>query len=173
MRKPTVYLDTNILSSLYLRGRTTDSLYRRHKTRQWWDEERRSFRLLVSSFTEDELRQGTYHGQKLAIAQARRLPHLPNASAVQDLAHRFVEERLVPTNKFGDSVQLALATHYHIDYLLTWNYAHFANVNVQRKLEKICLAIGIRPPLVVSPETIPKRSLGQDIRRDHETRRQS
>ena len=72
---------------------------------------------------------------------------------------------VVPPNKPGDAVQLAFATVHKIDYLLTWNYAHLANLDTQRKLESFCRKQGWRAPFLVSPETIPRQSLGQTIRR--------
>jgi hypothetical protein len=62
-------------------------------------------------------------------------------------------------------VQLAFATVHGIDYLLTWNYAHLANLDTQGRLREINRRHGWRTPFLVSPETIPKVTLGQVIRR--------
>ena len=80
------------------------------------------------------------------------------------------DNRIVPfdQSKIGDAIQLAFATVYRVDYLLTWNHAHLANVDVQRRLNEVNRSRGWRSPLLVSPETIPWAALGQTIRREDE-----
>jgi hypothetical protein len=165
MAQPTVYLDTNILSVLYYRGRDLGGQYHREITVDWWVQEREHFRLVCSSATEIELRQGRYPGQDKAVAACRRLPYLPITGEVRQYAGLLGRQGIVPVEKPGDAMQLALATIHHVDYLLTWNYAHLANVGTQSKLEALNVRHGHRSPLLVSPETIPKVQLGQSILR--------
>jgi hypothetical protein len=49
--------------------------------------------------------------------------------------------------------------------LLTWNYAHLANLDTQRKLTRVNSQRGWRTPYLVSPESTPRMALGQRIRR--------
>jgi len=58
MDKPTVYLDTNIISAFYYEGRDFAGLARRNLTRDWWTYERSSFVVWASAVTEDELFAG-------------------------------------------------------------------------------------------------------------------
>ena len=48
MKKPTVYLDTTIISAYWFEGADVASLARRLKTREWWDIERLHFSLWSS-----------------------------------------------------------------------------------------------------------------------------
>ena len=162
---PTLYLDTNILSVLFYRGAHVGTLHQQMKTREWWADERKFFTIYSSVFTEGELRQGDFPGQPDAIALCRRLPRVPMTARVRECARVLLDAGVVPPNKPGDAVQLAFATVHKIDYLLTWNYAHLANLDTQRKLESFCRKQGWRAPFLVSPETIPRQSLGQTIRR--------
>jgi hypothetical protein len=43
MKKPSVYLDTSIISAYWDKGKAVSALARRDKTRDWWDYERRHF----------------------------------------------------------------------------------------------------------------------------------
>jgi len=165
MLKPTVYLDTNILSVLYYRGRDLGGQYHSATTLEWWNHEREYFSLVSSHATEVELRQGAYRGQDKAVAACRRLPYLPINGEVRRYIDLVREQGVVPIDKPGDAVQLAVATVHQVDYLLTWNYAHLANFETQSKLEKLNARSDLRSPVLVSPETIPKARLGQAIRR--------
>jgi hypothetical protein len=137
-------------------------------TQDWWDVERKSFRVLASVFTEGELRQGVYAGQERAIKLVRRLPYLPFTGAVQECSEVYLDEGVIPAEYPGDAIQLAFATVHEVDYLLTWNYAHLANLYTQRKPRDLNERQGWRTPFLVSPETIPRAALGQEIRRKHD-----
>ena len=62
-------------------------------------------------------------------------------------------------------MQLALATVHGVDYLLSWNYAHLIKWETQTKLSEINKSLGYRTPLLMTPDTIPKVGLGQEIKR--------
>ena len=164
-KKPTVYLDTTIVSSYWYEGSDILSLGRRISTREWWQAERPHFTVWVSSATEDELEAGRYPRQAEALAMVRRLRFLPMLVRVREFAEGLVQQHVVPETKPGDALQMAIAAAHRMDYLLTWNYAHLANPIAQAQLETACRQAGWRAPLLVSPETIPKTVLGQTIRR--------
>jgi predicted nucleic acid-binding protein len=168
MSKPTAYVDTNILSELFYRGGHVPNLARQLKTEEWWEQERRFYALVTSGRTEDELAElaeGEYRAKAAAPAAVRRLTFLRETPVVKRCAALFLATGLVPATKIGDAIQLAFATIHRIDYLLTWNHAHLANVEVQRRLDEVNRSQGWRSPLLVSPETIPWATLGQSIRR--------
>jgi hypothetical protein len=164
-KKPTVYLDTTILSCYWYEGADVLAIGRRITTREWWDAERTHFSLFASSVTEDELEAGVYRRQTEALAMSRRLKFLPMLAESREFAERLIRQHVVPASKPGDALQMAIAAAHHMDYLLTWNYAHLANPVAQALLEAVCQKVGWRAPFLVSPETIPRVALGQAIRR--------
>ncbi len=164
-KKPTIYLDTNIPSVLHYRGTSVATIHQQMVTREWWETERKWFQVLASVFTEGELRQGQFAGQDRAIRLVRRLRYLPFAAAVRECAETYLDHRLIPKEYPGDAVQLAFATVHRVDYLLTWNYAHLANLDTQRRLRAVNSRFGWHTPYLVSPETVPRVGLGQSIRR--------
>lgn len=165
MKKPTLYLDTNIISTLYYDGADINGLARRMATRDWWDTERRGFEVFASIVTEQELEEGVYGHQAECLRLVRRLKYVPITGEVRRLATVFLNQRLVPPNKPGDAAQLAVAVGHRMDYLLTWNYAHLANPATQARGEAIVAILGLRMSWLVSPDSIPRTSLGQTLRR--------
>lgn len=166
--QPTLYIDTNIFSTLHFDGSDVEALYQHIVTRSWWNNEREFFALFTSSFTIGELSRGHYRAQRAAVAESRRVSRLPPIREVRFCAQRLMEEGLVPESQPGDAEQLAFATVNAIDYLLSWNHAHLVNVHTQRRLKFFTERNGWRAPLLVSPMTIPKVLLGQEIRRRDE-----
>ena len=165
MRKPTIYIDTNVFSALYYLGRNDLSLALRRVTQAWWDAESKEFDLCASRITEFELRGGKYWSQRKAVAACKRLRYLPLNARARKCSELYVAEHLVPDTKPGDALQLAIASAHEIDYLLTWNHAHLANPETQRRLEEVNAKLHLRTPELVSPQSIPWASLGQAIRR--------
>jgi predicted nucleic acid-binding protein len=165
MKKPTIYLDTNIVSALHYDGTDINILSRRMVTRDWWDGERQHFSIWVSALTELELVQGVYRQQADCLRFVRRLKYVPMTGEIRRLAEELVTAGVIPESKPADALQLALAAGHHADYLLTWNYAHLANPVTQAKSERLLLKWKWRSPLLVSPESIPQVRLHQTIRR--------
>ena len=165
MKKPTVYLDTNVISMLHYGGSDIDALSARMATRDWWDSERRYFEVFASSLTERELANGVYRFQDDCVKFVRRLKYISSNAIARQLAQALLDAKVIPPNKPGDAAQLALATSHNMDYLLTWNYSHLANPITQARGEKVVDRFGLRMPLLVSPESIPKVSFGSSVRR--------
>jgi predicted nucleic acid-binding protein len=162
---PTVYVDTNILSALHYRGVDSVALVRRRTTREWWKRERPFFRVFASRAVESELAAGEYPGKKQALAEVRRQPYLAPIPAVRRLTAELLLARIIPVSEPNDAVHLAFATVHGVDYLLSWNRAHLVNEETQAKLARFRARTGMRTPLVVSPDSIPKAALGESIRR--------
>lgn len=167
MKKPSVYLDTSVLSAYWYEGANVAMLSRRLHTREWWELERPGFRSWASAFVEAELQAGSFRRQADCLKLARRLPYLPPSSSVRQLLDEILAREIVPANKPADAAHLAIATVHEIDYLITWNYAHLANPAVQARMEKLTAELGLVSPLLVSPESIPQVRFGQSIRRSN------
>jgi hypothetical protein len=165
MKKPSIYLDTSVISAYWYEGADVAVLASRLQTREWWDLERHHFTLWASAVSETELLAGDFPRQGECLAMVRRLSYVATTSAVRTLAREILECRIVPENKPADAAHLALSAIHGIDYLLTWNYAHMANPIAQEKLAELCEREGIEAPLMVSPESIPQVRFGKTIRR--------
>jgi len=164
-QKPTLYVDSNIISSLHYRGRNEEVRVRSIATRNWWSLERPNFNVWGSRFLLEELERGAYSGQEQSVNEAIKLPFLVFNSSVKTTIPLLLQHRLVPESKPGDAVHLAIAIAQQMDYLMSWNYAHITNPETQSRLDHFCATKGWRVPFLVSPDTIPKAAFGQNIRR--------
>ena len=165
MDKPSVYLDTTIISAYWYDGGDVASFARRLKTRDWWDLERPHFSLWSSAVSEAEFRAGVFRRQAECLSMVQRLKYLPASRLAQTIYDQLLAEDVIPEAKPRDAVQMAMCAAHQLDYLLSWNYAHLANPIAQARLEAICQKLRLRAPLLVSPETIPRVSMGESIRR--------
>jgi predicted nucleic acid-binding protein len=170
-RKPSVYLDTSFVSALHYRGSHLECQVRGQQSQEWWLNERKYFDLVASEITESELEAGHFRRQSQALAEIRRVRYLVGCKNVSTIANTLLQGRIVPENKPYDAMQLAFCIHYEIDYLLSWNYAHLANPEVQRQLERRSYTSKWVVPLLVTPETIPQVRFGAEPGRKTDAKR--
>jgi hypothetical protein len=165
LKKPTVYLDTDIISARWYEGADVAAAARRFHTSEWWNLEREHFLVYVSVTTINELQAGIFRRQSDCLKMVRSLPRLLMTREAKEVLNELLKTRLIPETKPGDALQMAVSAAHEVDYLLTWNYAHLANPIAQERLEAICASLDLRAPLLVSPETIPQVRFGQRIGR--------
>lgn len=165
MIRPTMYLDTSVFSAYWYAGTNSELLVRRTATREWWDMERQHFQLLSSDFVETELRHGVFRRQGECLKMCRRQKYVAIHQRANHFQAELLREKIIPENKPVDAWHLSLAVTHGCDYLLTWNYSHLANLDVQMRLTKLCERLELPAPWLVSPESVPQVRFGHVVRR--------
>lgn len=153
----TVYLETTIPSYLTA-WRSPDLVMaaRQQITRQWWDERRSTFDLVVSQLVIDEAARGDPE------AAARRLEILEGISLVEpsddadQIMATLVRDVPLPQRAAADALHIAIAAVNRIDFILTWNFTHIANANYRPRIEIVCREMGFIAPTICTPEELLK-----------------
>ena len=152
--KPRVFIETTIPS--YLTARASNDLVRaahQQLTKEWWSGRER-YELYTSRLVLQECEAGD------AVAAADRsaamvdIPLLLQSDAVADLAENLVRGVPLPAKAAADSLHIATAAVHGIQYLLTWNCTHIANVTLRPRIEAICRTAGYEPPLICTPQEL-------------------
>ena len=84
----------------------------------------------------------------------QNLPLLDINEDVQKLVEIFLTRQVIPTKVREDAVHISIAIVYGIDYLLTWNCKHIANVEIQKMITKISSEMGYEMPIFCTPEVL-------------------
>ncbi|AFZ51870.1 type II toxin-antitoxin system VapC family toxin [Dactylococcopsis salina] len=147
-----VYIETSILG--HLTARPTDNLIlaaNMKVTQDWWNEHRHSFTLYASEIVADEATKGdaTIAAKRLELLQP--LMFLQLTEEAFELSQAFLKQSNLPEKALIDSLHMALATIYGLNYLLTWNCKHMANAQLQRKLSEISWKLGYVLPVICTP----------------------
>jgi len=82
---------------------------------------------------------------------------LPVAKEIERLAQEYITVLGIPKKSALDSLHLAYAVAYNLDYLLTWNCKHLAHGEIRRKLKRHNDAIGLDTPEIVTPDELMRR----------------
>jgi hypothetical protein len=57
----------------------------------------------------------------------------------------------MPAKAADDALHVAIAAAQGMNYLLTWNCRHIANVAMRPRLEALCMLENLRCPLICTP----------------------
>lgn len=148
----TVYIETSIIG--YLNARSSNNLILMAKvatTQEWWDTHRPQFNLYISQVVLDEVGRGDTEIAKRRLELLKNFPLLEVNQSVQNLAEQFLSKSNLPPKAADDTLHIALATFYGLDYLLTWNCKHIANAQIQKKLTEIAIDAGYELPTICTP----------------------
>jgi predicted nucleic acid-binding protein len=152
--KPTVYLETSVISYLAARP-SRDLIVAAHQqiSQDWWDT-RQAWDLSISVLVVSESRTGDAEAAQRRLALLEGLPLLRLNDAATDLAEHLLTRAALPAKAKDDALHIAVAAVHGIDYLLTWNCKHIANARQRPIIEAICEASGYRPPVICTPEEL-------------------
>ncbi len=53
---------------------------------------------------------------------------------VEQLTNLYLLHKIIPPAKRFDALHIAISVIHKLDYLVSWNYKHLANVNRERKV---------------------------------------
>ena len=151
--KPTVYLETTIIG--YLAMRVSGVLRiaaNQQTTRDWWDNHRASFDLVVSRFVVDECSDGDPVAAQERLAYLEGIPLLEISDDVNALATSLVTGVPLPEKAAIDALHISVAAVNGVEYLLTWNCKHIANPSMRPQIESICRDMGFEPPVICTPQ---------------------
>jgi predicted nucleic acid-binding protein len=155
MSKPTVYVETTVISYLAARP-SRDPIVAGHQqaTRDFWSEAPARFRLLSSEFVVRECSSGDLEAAAERLRLLRDVEKLEVSDAAIGLTNALLEGDAIPPSEPRDAAHIAVAAVHGIQYLVTWNFRHIANPQRQRDIELVCVKAGFDPPIICSPESL-------------------
>ena len=146
--KLSLYIETSVIGAYLDNGDT----YRRDLTIRWFEHELKEYRVFTSQLTMRELDrfEDPYRSSYLAIASG--FETLGVADEASMLADGYVARGIFQRKFMADALHLAIASFNKIDYFVTWNFGHMANVRKQARMRVFNTAAGFFSPTIVTPE---------------------
>ena len=98
-----------------------------------------------------ELGEGDYESRDEAIALLDDVELLALPDQVADIVNVYLDNHLMPRERVGDALHLAIASFHKCDFLLTWNCRHIANANKFEHIRIVNTRLGLFVPALVTP----------------------
>ena len=149
--KPVVYIETTIPSFYFEVRPEAEMVARRNWTREWWKSYRHLFRLVSSEGVLAELAEGDYETQEEALGLLEGIELVDVRNELADIIDVYLENHLMPKERVGDALHLALASFHKCDFLLTWNCRHIANANKFEHIRILNTRLGLFVPTLATP----------------------
>lgn len=153
--EPSVYLESTIPS--FIVGEISPVLVtaaRQIATRRWWSRHRYDYRLFVSRLVQEEISRGDTDLAQERLTLVAGLPELVIDDVVLAFAKELRRELKWTAVPEQDAIHLAAASHYYMDYLLTWNLTHIANAEVRRAIDRYSARSGTYIATICTPDEL-------------------
>ena len=153
--KQRVYLETTIVSYLTARP-SRDLILAAHQevTRQWWERRREDFEVFVSQLVVDEAVRGDVEAVRKRQDVLKAIASLAVTEDAMALASGLTEEHALPSEAGADALHIAVATVNGMDFLMTWNCRHIANMELLPAIRRTVESHGYELPWVCTPEEL-------------------
>lgn len=123
-------------------------------TIEWWSRRRADFDLVVSQVVLDEVQTGDPTLAKNRLVAVASLPRLLVTDQATALTRDILSKGFLPQKAFPDALHIAIATVHKVDYLLTWNCKHIANLEVLPRIADLRENMGLVLPIICTPEEL-------------------
>jgi len=146
--QPSLYLETSVIGAYLDNGEP----FRRDLTIRWWEHEMKDYRAVVSPLVSRELERipEPHRSSYLNLVAPLEQVELTEEAAI--LADGYISRGIFHRKYIADALHVAIASYHKIDYLVTWNFGHLANVRRQARIRRFNTAAGFFVPMIVTPE---------------------
>jgi predicted nucleic acid-binding protein len=146
--KTSLYLETSVVGAYLDNGEPT----RRDLTIRWWEHELSEYRVFSSILVRRELERMPEPHRTGYLNLVNPLTELEVTEEVAILADGYIDRGIFHRKYMADAIHVALASIHKIDYIVTWNFGHLANVRKQARLRLFNTSAGFFAPVIVTPE---------------------
>jgi len=146
--KLSLYLETSVIGAYLDNG----DPFRRDLTMRWFERELSEYRPFTSLLVRREIERIEEPHRTGYLNLLGGLHDLELVDEVAILAEGYIARGIFHRKFMADAVHVALASFHKIDYLVTWNFGHLANVRKQARIRMFNTAAGFFSPQIVTPE---------------------
>lgn len=134
---PTIYLDTSTINFLF----ADDSPEKKEITIDFFDNFIRTgiYKTYISNVVLEEITNTDNDEKRNKLIHVIEeypieLLKINQLDEIEQLAESYIEQKIIPPSKRFEALHIAISVIHKIDYLVSWNYKHLANVNRERKV---------------------------------------
>jgi hypothetical protein len=111
------------------------------------------------------LRKGNQLEAEKRIKASENLPILAESTEIMALAEKYFSKLNIPEKSKYDTLHIAYASCYEVEYLLSWNMKHISNPRTQSALIDLNLELNLKTPLRITPEALMEDLIIKEVRK--------
>jgi hypothetical protein len=140
-----LYLDTSVLGGYH------DAEFMADTRALWRLREAGRFRFVSSVLVDQEIARAPERVR--AVMRATFAPEdvLPMTAEALELASHYLAQKVVPADYADDARHVAVCAVARLDYLVSWNFKHLANVRREIGFNAVNVLQGYPPVRIVAP----------------------
>jgi predicted nucleic acid-binding protein len=150
MKKLKIYLDTSIINFLF----ADDAPELKAVTIEFFDNfiKNSIYETYVSEYVLLEINKTSDYLKKEKLLEVIEkypieLLEITHEDDIELLANAYIQNNIIPANKKLDALHIAVSTVSDINFLVSWNYKHLANVNREKKIIAVNIQYNYLYPL--------------------------
>lgn len=153
--KGRVYIETSVISYFTAKlSKDINTLSRQEITIDWWEEEQKYYNNFISLAVIEEISRGNPIEAEKRLKVVDDINILEETVEIQNLADKYFSKLNIPEKSRYDTIHIAYAYFYEIDYLLSWNMKHISNPRTQSALIELNNSLKIKTPMLITPEIL-------------------
>jgi predicted nucleic acid-binding protein len=157
--KQALYLETSVIGAYLDNGEP----FRRDLTIRWLEHEMPDYRTVVSPLVSAELKRLKEPHRSSYLKLIGNLEQVDLTEEAAILAEGYISRGIFHRKYIADALHVAIASFHKIDYLVTWNFGHLANVRRQARIKLFNTAAGFYVPMIVTPEFLVSEATEQQV----------
>lgn len=147
-----IYIETSVINFLF----ATDEPEKMKKTQEFFENIAQKHEICISDVVLVEIERARSPKKDMLKAMILSLnPRILFSSyACEDLAKKYLEEKIIPERYFNDALHIAIATINGIDALASWNMEHITNLTTILAVKKVNKNMGYQDIVICTPEEV-------------------
>jgi predicted nucleic acid-binding protein len=145
MHTPALYLDTSVIGGYF------DAEFMEDTRALWRLREAGRFRFVSSVVVEHEIASAPERVRRLMRETFAGAEVLPMTPEMVELAGHYLAQKVVPIDFTDDARHVALCSVTRLDYLVSWNFKHLANVRRESGFNAVNILQGYPAVRIVAP----------------------
>ena len=148
MHALSLYLDTSVIGGYY------DAEFMADTRALWRLRDAGRFVFFSSVVVDQEIAGAPEQVRALMRATFAGAAFLPLSAEADALAAAYLAQKVVPLDYEDDAYHVAVCTVARIEYLVSWNFKHLANVRREAGFNAVNLLQGYPPVRIVAPTSL-------------------
>src|SRR5688572_28087755 len=131
--KKSLYLETSVIGAYLDNGEP----FRRDLPIRWWEHELGEYNAYISPLVVRELERMEEPRRTSYLNLIREMPQFEITDDATILAEGYVARVILHRKYLSNALHVALASVNKVDFFVTWDFGHLANVHRQARLQLI------------------------------------